>query len=172
MAYLRLAIVIGLLGAGTLSCTEARSKAEPAAAAAANPEEPEDVEAVITGLEKQWASAIVKKDTAALEALLADDFAGTSPTAHTYAKTDAIDDLKASTYAVSAMDLDEISVNVYGSTAVAFTSQEEKSKYEGRDTSGHYHFTDVWVKTNGKWRAVASHGSRYDKPAPDEIKKK
>jgi len=55
---------------------------------------------------------------------------------------------------------------------VAFASQEEKSKYEGRDTSGHYHFTDVWVKTNGKWQAVASHGSRYDKPTSEELKKK
>jgi ketosteroid isomerase-like protein len=60
------------------------------------------------------------------------------------------------------MDLDEISVNVYGDTAVSFTSQEETSTYAGKDTSGHYHFTDVWVKKDGRWQVVASHGSRFN----------
>ena len=32
-------------------------------------------------------------------------------------------------------------------------------------TSGHYHFTNVWVKRDGRWQVVASHGTRYDKPA-------
>ena len=170
--YLRIIFTLGVLGAGTWACTETPSKAEPAAAAVATPESAEDVEAVITGLEKEWAAAIVKKDASALERLLADGFAGTSPTAHTYTKSDAINDLKSSTYAVTAMDLDEVSVNVYGTTAVAFTSQEEKSTYEGRNTSGHYHFTDVWVKNNGKWQAVASHGSRYAKATAAELQKK
>ena len=66
------------------------------------------------------------------------------------------------------MDLDEVSVNVYGTTAVSFTSQEEKSTYAGKDTSGHYHFTDVWVKKDGQWQVVATHGTRYDKPEPQE----
>jgi ketosteroid isomerase-like protein len=121
-----------------------------------------NVEAVIKQLEHSWAEAIVKKDFATLDRLLADDFTGTSPTAHTFAKTAAINDLKSATYVVTAMDLDEISVNVYGDTAVAFTSQEEKSTYFKEDISGHYHFTDVWIKRNGEWRVVASHGSRYN----------
>ena len=60
------------------------------------------------------------------------------------------------------MVLDEISVNVYGDVAVAFTSQKEKSQYAGKDTSGHYHFTDVWVKKGDRWQVVASHGSRFN----------
>ena len=60
------------------------------------------------------------------------------------------------------MVLDEISVNVYGDVAVAFTSQKESSKYGSTDTSGHYHFTDVWVKKRGAWQVVASHGSRFN----------
>jgi hypothetical protein len=50
----------------------------------------------------------------------------------------AIEDLKSGAYVADSMDLDEISVNSYGGDmAVAFTSQEEESRYEGRDTSGH-----------------------------------
>ena len=122
------------------------------------------VEAIITELEQKWAAAIVNRDTATLELLLAKDFNGTSPTAHTYSREMAIDDLKAGRYVVDKMYLDEISVNVFGNTAVAFTSQEEKSRYMNNDLSGHFHYTDVWVKLNGRWQVVASHGSRFNEP--------
>ena len=143
------------------------SKTPPVVSA---PPEQENVEAKITELEKEWAAAIEKKDVDTIDRLLAPEFAGTSPTAHTFMKIDAINDLKKGAYDVEKMTLDEISVNVFGNTAVSFTSQEEKSKYDGKDTSGHYHFTDVWVKRDGKWQAVASHGSRYEGLAPNEKK--
>jgi ketosteroid isomerase-like protein len=161
--------VIGLvLTLGALSCTTGSEPQAPAPQTVAASAPVEDVEAIITQLEKDWVAAIQKKDTAVLDHLLAVEFAGTSPTAHTYTKADAIADIKDSRYVVEKMDLDEVSVNVYGTTAVSFTSQEEKSKYAGKDTSGHYHFTDVWVKKDGQWQAVASQGTRYDKRAASE----
>ena len=121
----------------------------------------EDVEATIIELEREWVAAIVNKDQAAIGRLLADDFAGTSPTAHVYTKDMAIADLSGGTYVVDAMNMDEISVNVYGDTAVAFASQDEKSRYGNTDISGHYHYTNVWVKRGDRWQAVASHGTLY-----------
>jgi ketosteroid isomerase-like protein len=135
----------------------------PASAAIAGPEDSnKSVEATITELERAWAAAIVNRDTATLERLLAKEFNGTSPNAHTYSREMAIGDLKSGVYVVDKMDLDEISVNVFGNTAVAFTSQEEKSRYGNEDFSGHYHYTDMWVKRGGRWQVVASHGSRFD----------
>jgi ketosteroid isomerase-like protein len=120
------------------------------------------VESIITQLELKWSLAIVNKDAAALERLLAKEFNGTTPTAQTYSREMAIADLKNGTYDVTMMDLDQIDVNVFGNTAVAFTSQNEISTYGNQDFSGHYHYTDVWVKKNGRWQVVASHGSRFD----------
>ena len=163
--------VAGLaLAATAWSCGNAPDPQQPAAATVAPAVPAEDVESTVTQLEKDWVSAIAKKDTAALDRLLADDFVGTSPTAHTYTKTQAIQDIKDARYVVDSMELDDVSANVYGTTAVSFTSQEERSKYEGQDTSGHYHFTDVWVKRDGRWQAVASHGTRYDKAEAGEHK--
>jgi len=65
-------------------------------------------------------------------------------------------------FVADMMDLDEVSVNDYGDMAVAFTSQQERSRYDGSDTSGHYHYTNVWQKRDGRWQVVASHGTRYD----------
>ncbi|HEY5617583.1 MAG TPA: nuclear transport factor 2 family protein [Vicinamibacterales bacterium] len=150
------------------ACTQSAPPEEalaPAATAAAPaiPADAEDVEATISQLERDWVAAIVKKDEAALDGLLADEFAGVSPTAHYYNREAAIDDLKRGIYQVESMDLDEVSVNTYGDVAVAFASQEEKSRYAGADTSGHYHYTNVWVNKDGRWQAVASHGTRFDK---------
>ena len=164
-------LVAGLALAVTAwSCGNVPEPQKPAAATVAPAVPAEDVEPAIMQLEKDWVVAIAKKDTAALDRLLADDFVGTSPTAHTYTKTQAIQDIKDARYVVDTMQLDDVSVNVYGTTAVSFTSQEEKSTYEGQQTSGHYHFTDVWVKKDGRWQAVASHGTRYDKAEAGEQK--
>ena len=121
----------------------------------------EDVEASIEKLEREWVNAIVRKDVAALDRLLADDFSGTSADAHSYTKTMAINEIKSGKFVATEMNLDEIAVNQYGDVAIAFTSQQEKSSYNGQDTSGHTHFTDVWVRRDGHWQAVASHGTRF-----------
>jgi hypothetical protein len=80
---------------------------------------------------------------------------GTSPAAHTYTRAASINYLKPASYFVESRDRDEVSVNVYGDTAVAFTSQGEKSRYDNRDTSGHSHFTNVWLNRDGRWQVVA-----------------
>jgi ketosteroid isomerase-like protein len=151
-------IALVVVGCAESAQPKAEGTAGPVVAA---PESPEKVEAEIIQLEHEWVDAIVKKDTATLDRLFAPEFNGTSPSGATFPRTDAIEQLKAGEYAVESMNLDEVSVNVYGNTAVAFTSQQEKSKVDGKDNSGHYHFTNVWVKRDGKWQVVASHGSRY-----------
>ena len=146
------------LAASLSACAQQGDAPAPGVAAFSEGKEAGTIE----GLEREWVAAIVMNDAATIDRLLASDFVGTSPTAHSYNKDAALADLKSGIYVVRSMDLDEVSANVYGDTAVAFTSQEEKSKYGDKDTSGHYHYTNVWVRDNGQWRVVASHGSRYD----------
>jgi ketosteroid isomerase-like protein len=146
------------------SCSPATPPPAPAADAAPDRLTSAEAEAQVTKLEHDWVAAIVKKDAAAIEALLADDFNGTSPTAHVYPKSLAIEDLRNGNLVVESMVLDEVAVNTYGDVAVAFTSQEEKSRYGDIDTSGHYHYTNVWLRRDGRWQVVASHGSRFESP--------
>jgi hypothetical protein len=47
-------------------------------------------------------------------------------------------------------------VRIFGDVAVVTGSDDEKSSYKGKDTSGHYVWIDVFVKRKGKWQAVAS----------------
>ena len=57
------------------------------------------------------------------------------------------------------MVLDDVKVRVFGDVALVTFYQNEKSKFGNEDCSGRYAFTDVWVKRDGTWKAVASQGT-------------
>jgi ketosteroid isomerase-like protein len=130
------------------------TKASPVVTAAPGSE---NVEQLIAQKEREWVAAILQKDSSAIDRLIADDFSGTTND-QTYSKEEAIADVKSGTH--ESLDLDNIEVRVFGDTAVATMGQNEKSRHGSEDFSGRYLFTNVWVKRNGQWQAVASHGSR------------
>ena len=47
-------------------------------------------------------------------------------------------------------------VRVFGDTAVVTGTDDEISMEDGKKSTDHYVWTDVFVKRNGKWVAVAS----------------
>ena len=51
-------------------------------------------------------------------------------------------------------------VRVFGTTAIVTGSDTEKSTYKGKDSSGKYVWTDVFVERNGRWQAVASQSTK------------
>ena len=140
-------------GGGTGTSTSAPAATAPAPA----PAPTEDVTAVITGLEQEWVKAILAKDSATVDRLLVEDFIGTTDAVQ-YGKMEALDDVKTGTHEV--LELNNILVRAYGDAAIVTMDQNEKSRHGKENFSGHYFFTDVWVKQNGQWHAVSSHGSR------------
>jgi hypothetical protein len=56
-----------------------------------------------------------------------------------------------------------MTVRIFGNTAVVTGSDTEKSMENGKDTTGKYVWTDVFVKQNGKWRAVTSQSTKLPK---------
>jgi ketosteroid isomerase-like protein len=115
-------------------------------------------EATIIALERKWAEAIVNRDIATLEEIIADDFAGTSWTGDTYSKTKAMTDIEFKVFVAESLNLEDVKVSIFGDTAVVSLIQVEKSKYDNFDCSGRYGYNDVWVKRDGRWQAVSSYG--------------
>jgi len=110
-------------------------------------------------MEDAWVNAIVHKDINVLNHVIADDFGGLSPNGFAYTKQEAISDVQSGSYVVDSMVLENVKVRVYGDTALVTFYQNEKSKFGDEDRSGRYAFTDVWVKRDGVWQAVASQGT-------------
>jgi|SRR5437773_9278320 len=120
-------------------------------------------EQIIKQLEQEWADALLKRDQAAIDRIRSADWVLTDTEGALIAKAQADADLKSGTVKFESIKLDELKVRVDGDTAVVHGLETRKSSYKGKDTSGQYRFTDVFVKRNGRWQAVATHVTRVAK---------
>ncbi len=111
-------------------------------------------------IEHDWANALVKGDLTTWSRCLAEDWIGTTPDGSIVTKAGAYADLKSHAVARTLFRVDDLKVRLYGDAAIVFGLETEKSKIHGKDMSGQYRFTDVFVKRDGRWQAVASHSSR------------
>jgi len=112
-------------------------------------------------LENEWRDALVKHDWAFLDQILADDCIWTDPDGNVWTKAQFLASLKSGEDVLTAAVADEIRVRVYGDAAVVTGRTTVKEQYKGKDISGQYQWTDMWVKDYaGRWQCVASHSSR------------
>jgi ketosteroid isomerase-like protein len=114
------------------------------------------VEQTVMQMERDWGQALVKADVATLDRILADDWFGQGPPGGSSNKAGALADLKSGTPKYDSVTPGEMKVRVFGDVAVVTGTQDVKSSYKGKDTSGHYVWTDVFVKRQGKWQAIVS----------------
>ena len=132
------------------------------AALAQTPAQPTSgsVEQELIKLEQDWANALVKADLAFLEGTLADDYISTDSEGTVGNRTQEIETMKSGDYVLISTVLDNFKVHVYGDAAVYFGRSTDKAQFKDKDISGQYQWTDTWVKRDGRWQCVASHGSR------------
>ena len=121
------------------------------------------VEKTIIQIERDWTQAGLKKDVAAMDKIIADDWVATDFLGKTVNKAQALADLKSGDSTTQSITLGDMKVRVFGNTAVVTGSDTEKSTYKSKDSSGKYFWTDVFVNRNGKWQAVASQSTKVDK---------
>jgi ketosteroid isomerase-like protein len=114
-------------------------------------------------IENDWMAAAKTKDAAKLGAILADSWIGLEWDGRINNKAKALADLKVEGNSLDTIEMGEMTVRTFGNTAVVTGSDVEKSKEKGKDTSGKYIWTDVFVKTNGKWQAVSSQSAKVPK---------
>ncbi len=55
--------------------------------------------------------------------------------------------------------VDDVSVRLFGDTAVVRGRTVASGKFNGAPISARIRFTDVFIKRQGRWQAVASHAS-------------
>jgi len=132
--------------------------------AAPGREASENVEKKIMQLERDWGDALTKHDIAALDRILADDHTVITKDGSVLTKAQEL--AKHGESADELFDFEPMKVRVFGDTAVVSGGHREKSQYHGRDTSGHYRWTDLFVKRNGRWQAVASQLTRVEEGKP------
>ena len=110
------------------------------------------VEQEVMKLERSWNDvASIKKDRAALEQILADDFSYTHSTGVVANRAQEIADTMSSQWTSSRTD--DMKVRVFGDVAIVTGRQVLEGTSKGY-VSGPRRLTDVFVRRNGKWQVV------------------
>jgi hypothetical protein len=104
--------------------------------------------------------AYIRRDAAFLERYLASSYVSTFPDGAVLDKKGEIEALKSGEVLLSEMTPLEMNAHLYGAAAVITGRSAIKAELKGEQVSGQYRFTDVWVKQDGQWLAVASQVTR------------
>jgi hypothetical protein len=141
--------------------SEKPAAVEEATPAAGAEESSEMIEKRLTALERKLMESAKLHDAAALKRIIADDFTHTNAQA-TGATVDkaayieqTVRDLTLNSYS-----FDKLTIRVYGTTAIVNASYKQQALSAGKDVSGEFVVTDVWVKQDNRWRVVARHVSQ------------
>ena len=113
------------------------------------------VEDQLKKMEKDRAAAVVKGDVATLEKLTSDDYILINANGQLSDKSTTMNNIKTGNIKLTANDVSDLKVRVYGDTAVVTGKADSKGTIGGRELKGPVMFTRVYVKKNGKWQSVA-----------------
>jgi ketosteroid isomerase-like protein len=108
----------------------------------------------LQAIERDWLNAEKNHDAAVFERLVADDWIAITPDGKSQTKAERAIEIK--TAHTTSATLGDMKVRVFGDTAVVTGTDDETTVQDGKKSSDHYVWTDVFVKRNGEWLAVAS----------------
>jgi len=107
-------------------------------------------------LEQQWAAAGPTKDTAVVEKFLANEFVANFD-GLTQNKKQFLAGMKANAAKIDSGTNSDMKAMVFGATAVVDGLFTLKSTTSGKDTSQRGHYTEVYVKRDGRWQCVTQY---------------
>jgi ketosteroid isomerase-like protein len=122
---------------------------------AADASESSDVQQ-IKRIEHEWLQAIVHRDAAYLRKIEASDFTMIDPEGKLLSKDEDISNTTDGEMRYDDIALKDLKVRFYGDTAVATGTGEVKAHSKKESVTGRYLWTDVFVRTNGEWKAVSA----------------
>ena len=112
-------------------------------------------------LENTWSAAWQKNDSAFLQKLYVDEYLSSNSDGTTYTKAQDVASAKSGEFRLESFDLGDLKVHVYGDTAVVTGRNTIKATWKGKDISGPYRFTDVFVKETGAGRSPRHSQRRF-----------
>ena len=109
----------------------------------------------IRALETARNEAIVHGDAAALERMTSDDYTFITLRGELRTKAEIVKGFSTGAFKYGSREISDLNIRVYEDTAVVTGRSSQKGTENGKDYSGDYRFTRVYVKQNGRWLTVA-----------------
>src|SRR2546425_9375985 len=131
------------------------SKREPAMNGSTKPQHSTiEVEQHLRQLNDDWVKAVVRGDGETLNRIMAEDFLFTYPLEGDD-KAQFIADVTSGDLKIEHISREQLSVRVFGSTAVLAARDSATWLYHGRDLSGQYKIMMIYTERNGRWQLCA-----------------
>lgn len=132
------------------------------------------IESEVLKLEREWAAASQGHNSEPVKRIVAEDVVMVYPDGALGTKTDEIASIESGTITADSWDLLEPKVTVLnadvafinGRAVIRNSKVKDPQTRRTRDISGEYRFTDVYMRRNGKWQAVASQTTKIENPTP------
>ena len=107
-------------------------------------------------LEKRWGQALVDRDVAALDAILADDFTLIWIDGRLVDKAAVLAGTEARRADIEPFAQEDVAIRFYGQAAVATGQATLKLKLRGQTEICHFRYTEVFARGAGGWQAVSA----------------
>jgi ketosteroid isomerase-like protein len=115
--------------------------------------------ATIRVLETKWADSYKNRQVDALSSLMSDDYVITMEDGSVYGKVGFISHTAQPSEKVDLVEFGDLKIRMHGDAAVVTGSYHEQGESAGKPYDYRDRMTDLWMKTDGKWKLVASHYS-------------
>jgi ketosteroid isomerase-like protein len=116
--------------------------------------------AELTAQADRWDKAIVRKDRAAIEHNMAEDFRQIDGSGNVESKSSFVNDLVSSDLQIDPYTVEDFDVRVYGDVALLSGRTRMTGRYQGKQFTSHYRYIDIYVRRAGEWKIVSVQISR------------
>src|SRR5882724_489025 len=125
------------------------------------------IERTLMQKEYDWSAAYLKHDPVMVARILADDYVGVDGRGIVSNKSEEIEEAKAPPAGAAPLDrivadetISDMTVRVYGNTAIVNGISIEKVQNKGKEMIFRYRRTTVYVNRERGWQCVSFHASR------------
>jgi len=113
-----------------------------------------EIEQHLRQLNDEWVKALMRGDVETLSRIMADDFIFAYPLEGDD-KAQFIADVTARELKVEHLSRAQVSVRVFGATAVLTARDSATWLYHGRELSGQYKIIQIYSERDGRWQLCA-----------------
>ena len=126
----------------------------------------------IDQLEEAWRNAVLKGNTAAMDALLADDYMSITASGMLQSKEQTLASMRGGAVHFSSIEISDRKVRFYGTTALVVSRAEVSGTAPEGEVAGSYRYTRVYVRNErGEWKIVSFEASPIRDPGEHSDRK-
>jgi ketosteroid isomerase-like protein len=113
-----------------------------------------EVETHLRQMNDEWVKAVMRADAPTLDRIMAEDFYFTYPLEGDD-KAQFIGDVTSGELKIKHISREQLTVRVFGNTAVLTARDSATWMYHGRELAGQYKVLIVFAERNGSWQMCA-----------------